>query len=98
VLRLVGLRTADIVWFPVIQSAFTALFGWLTASLIYAGVSFTINRMFAAQVEQGETLCRLLPEHFLIALILTLAAAVTAASMAGLRAARIEPSEGLREI
>ncbi len=98
VLRLVGLRTADIVWFPVIQSTFTAIFGWLTASLIYAGVSFTINRMFAAQVEQGETLCRLLPEHFLIALILTLTAAVIAASMAGLRAARIEPSEGLREI
>ena len=98
VLRLVGLRTADIVWFPVIQSAFTALFGWLTASLIYLIVSFTINRMFAGQLERGETLCRLLPEHFAIALALTLSAAIIAASMAGYRAARIEPSEGLREI
>lgn len=98
VLRLVGLRTADIVWFPVIQSAFTAFFGWLTAVLIFLMVSFTINRMFAGQLESGESLCRLLPTHFLIALALTLGAAILAASMAGYRAARIEPSEGLREI
>jgi putative ABC transport system permease protein len=98
VLRLVGLRTADIVWFPVIQSAFTALFGWLVASLIFLLVSYTLNQMFAAQLESGETLCRLLPSHFLIALALTLAASILAASMAGYRAARIEPSEGLREI
>jgi putative ABC transport system permease protein len=98
VLRLVGLRTADIVWFPVIQSAFTALFGWLVASLIFLLVSYTLNQMFAAQLESGETLCRLLPFHFLIALALTLTASVLAASMAGYRAARIEPSEGLREI
>ncbi len=98
VLRLVGLRTADIVWFPVIQSAFTALFGWLTASLIFLLVSYTINTLFAPQLESGETLCRLLPWHFLVALGMTLAASILAATMAGYRAARIEPSEGLREI
>jgi putative ABC transport system permease protein len=98
VLRLVGLRTADIVWFPVIQSAFTALLGWLVATLIFLLVSYTINNMFAGQLESGENICHLLPSHFLIALALTLAASVLAASMAGYRAARIEPSEGLREI
>ncbi|MCU7919200.1 MAG: FtsX-like permease family protein [Candidatus Thiodiazotropha sp. (ex Epidulcina cf. delphinae)] len=98
VLRLVGFRTGEIVWFPVLQSSFTALFGWLTASLVYLGVSFTINRMFASQLETNESVCRLLPEHFLIALLLTLGSAVLAASLAGYRAARIEPSEGLREI
>jgi putative ABC transport system permease protein len=98
VLRLVGLRTADIVWFPVIQSAFTALFGWLVACLIFLLVSYTINHMFANQLESGETLCRLLPSHLIFALGLTLAASILAASMAGYRAARIEPSEGLREI
>jgi putative ABC transport system permease protein len=98
VLRLVGLRTADIVWFPVIQSAFTALLGWLVAAMIFLIVSYSINQMFAARLETGETLCRLLPSHFLIALGLTLAASILAASMAGYRAARIEPSEGLREL
>ncbi|MDJ0807253.1 MAG: ABC transporter permease [Gammaproteobacteria bacterium] len=98
VLRLVGFRTGDIVWFPVIQSFYTAVLGWVTASLIYLGVSFIINKMFAKQLEQGDQVCSLLPEHFLIALGLTLLSAFLAAGMAGYRAARIEPSEGLREI
>ena len=98
VLRLVGLRTADIVWFPVIQSAFTALLGWLVASLIFVIVSYTINSLFTGQLQTGESLCRLLPSHFAIALALTLGASILAASLAGYRAARIEPSEGLREI
>ena len=98
VLRLVGLRTADIVWFPVIQSAFTALLGWLVASAIFLLVSYTINSLFTSQLQTGESLCRLLPSHFAIALALTLGASILAASLAGYRAARIEPSEGLREI
>ncbi|MCU7892519.1 MAG: FtsX-like permease family protein [Candidatus Thiodiazotropha sp. (ex Ustalcina ferruginea)] len=98
VLRLVGFRTGEIVWFPVLQSAFTAIFGWLTASIIYLGVSFTINRLFASQMDSSDSICRLLPNHFLIALILTLGAATIAAILAGFRAARIEPSEGLRDI
>ncbi|MCU7848694.1 MAG: FtsX-like permease family protein [Candidatus Thiodiazotropha sp. (ex Lucinoma kastoroae)] len=98
VLRLVGFRTGEIVWFPVLQSAFTALFGWLTASMIYLGVSFTINRLFASQMDSSDSICHLLPNHFLIALILTLGAATIAAILAGYRAARIEPSEGLRDI
>jgi putative ABC transport system permease protein len=98
ILRLVGFRTAEIVWFPVIQSAFTAILGWVAASLIYLGVSAAINHIFAPQLNSNEQVCYLLPEHIVIALILTLGFAVLAASLAGLRAARIEPSEGLREI
>ncbi|MET0088693.1 MAG: FtsX-like permease family protein [Candidatus Thiodiazotropha sp.] len=98
VLRLVGFRTAEIIWFPVIQSSFTAILGWLTASLIYLGVSYSINHLFAAQMQAGEQLCRLLPQHYAVALGLTLGFAILAAALAGMRAARIEPSEGLREI
>ena len=98
VLRLVGFRTGDIIWFPIIQSFYTAALGWLTASLVYQGVAYTINRMFYAQLKQGENVCQLLPEHFLIALALTVTSAFLAAALAGYRAARIEPSEGLREI
>jgi putative ABC transport system permease protein len=98
VLRLVGFRTGEIIWFPVLQSAFTALFGWLTASLIYLGVSYTINSLFLTQTAGSETICRLLPNHFLVALLLTLGSSIIAASLAGYRAARVEPSEGLREV
>ncbi|MEN8180434.1 MAG: FtsX-like permease family protein [Pseudomonadota bacterium] len=98
VLRLVGFRTGDIIWFPVIQSFYTAALGWVTASVIYLGVSYIINKMFIKQLEQGDTVCALLPEHFLVALGLTIVSAFLAAGMAGYRAARIEPSEGLREL
>jgi putative ABC transport system permease protein len=98
VLRLVGFRTGDIVWFPIIQSLYTAALGWFTASLVYQGVAYTINQMFSAQLKQGENVCQLLPEHFLIALALTITSSFLAAALAGYRAARIEPSEGLREI
>ncbi len=98
VLRLVGFRTGDIVWFPVVQSALTAAGGWLAASAIYLGVAYTVNSMLAPQVRPGETICLLLPRHFAIALALTLGAAVIASTLGGLHAARIEPSEGLRDI
>jgi putative ABC transport system permease protein len=98
VLRLVGFRTGDIIWFPVIQSFYTGALGWIAASLVYQGVALTINQMFSDQLNEGEYVCYLLPVHFALALGITLSAALLAAAMAGYRAARIEPSEGLREI
>jgi putative ABC transport system permease protein len=98
VLRLVGFRTIDIVWFPMVQALFTALLGWALAVSIYYVTAWMINDMMAAQVEAGQQVCRLLPLHYAIALALTCAAAVVAAGLAGLRSARIEPSEGLREL
>ncbi|MBU0499187.1 MAG: ABC transporter permease [Gammaproteobacteria bacterium] len=98
VLRLVGFHTGDIILFPVLQSVFTGLVGWFLASGIFFGVSFVINKLFADQLAEGQSVCRLLPEHFIVALVLTIAAAVIAAMLGGLRASRIEPSEGLRDI
>jgi putative ABC transport system permease protein len=98
VLRLVGFRTGDIVWFPVTQAFFTALFGWGLALGIFFGAAHTINGMLADQLAEGQRVCVLLPEHYVMALALTVSAAILAAALAGLRSARIEPSEGLREI
>jgi len=98
VLRLVGFRTGQIIWFPVIQAAFTALLGWALAVAIYLAAGSAINRMMAEQMEAGQQVCVLLPQHYLIALGLTLGASVLSAALAGFRAARIEPSEGMREI
>ncbi len=98
VLRLVGFRTGDIVWFPVLQAVFTGLLGWMLASFIYLGVEYSINRMLTSQLEPGETVCRLLPEHFFAAAAFTVGAAVLAAALGGYRAASIQPSDGLRDI
>lgn len=98
VLRLVGFRTGDIVWFPVIQAMYTALIGWAMAAGIYEVASWSINDMLATQMQGGQAVCLLLPVHFAWALALTVGSAVLAAALAGMRSARVEPSEGLREI
>ncbi len=98
VLRLVGFRTGDIVWFPVTQAFYTGVLGWALAIGIYFVAALGINSMLAEQMAGGEPVCVLLPQHFGMALGLTLGAAVFAAALAGWRSARIEPSEGLREI
>ena len=98
VLRLVGFRTGDIVWFPVTQAFYTGILGWALAVGIYFGAAATINNMLADQLSGEQEVCVLLPEHFAMALGLTVGAAVFAAALAGFRSARIEPSDGLREI
>ncbi len=98
VLRLVGFRTRDIVWFPMVQSLYTAVLGWVLAVSIYYVTARIINGMMAEQVQAGQLVCRLLPVHYAIALGLTCSAAILAACLAGMRSARIEPSEGLREL
>jgi len=97
VLRLVGFRTGDIVWFPMTQAIYTAVLGWGLAIGLYQGVAITINAMMADQTE-GQSVCVLLPEHFVAAGVVTVAAAIIAAALSGARAARIAPSDGLREI
>jgi putative ABC transport system permease protein len=98
ILRLVGFRTRDIIWFPMVQSLFTAILGWMLAVVIYYVTAVVINSMISDQLEAGQQVCRLLQIHYAIALGLTCSAAVIAAGLAGMRSARIEPSEGLREI
>ena len=98
VMRLIGFRTGDIVWFPVVQSIYTAVFGWALACGIYYAVAWSINRMLAPQLDAEQQVCRLLPEHYLMALGLTVTAAVISAIFAGMRSAHIEASDGLREI
>jgi putative ABC transport system permease protein len=98
VLRLVGFRTGDIVWFPVTQALYTGVLGWGLAIGIYFAAAYAINGMLADQLADGQQVCVLLPQHYLLALAMTVTAAIGAAALAGWRSARIEPADGLREI
>jgi putative ABC transport system permease protein len=98
VLRLVGFRTGDIMWFPMIQALYTGILGWGLAAAIYRLAAWAINDMLASQMDVGQQICNLLPIHYMIALGLTIGSSVLAAALAGFRSAKIEPSEGLREI
>ena len=98
VLRLVGFKSGRIVMFPVLQSCYTAFLGWLLAVLVYLIAEHMINFVLAPTLKLDRELCFLLTEHFLWALGVTVMVAIYAAILGGLRAARIEPSDGLRDI
>lgn len=98
VLRLVGFKSGRIVLFPVLQACYTALLGWLLAVLVYLAFEHVINFVLAPSLKLERELCYLLTEHFMWALALTVTVAIYAAILGGLRAARIQPSDGLREI
>jgi len=97
VLRLTGFRTKEIVWFPILQAAFTAAFAWLLACLVFLAVQGTLNALFASTIGGGQPVCRLQPWHLLAAFGMTLIAAVLAAVVGGRRVAELEPSIGLRD-
>ena len=98
VLRLIGFKSGRIVLFPVLQSLYTALLGWLLAVLVYLAFEHLINRFLAPRLNLDQALCFLLTEHFLWALALTVVIAMFAAILGGIRASSIEPSDGLRDI
>lgn len=96
VLRMIGFRTRGIVWFPMLQALMTGVLGWLLASVAYFVVQGGLNSMFMDNLGAGNPVCRLLPVHLVLALLLTLMAASFAAVLGGFRVARVEPSAGLR--
>jgi putative ABC transport system permease protein len=98
VLRLIGFKSGRIVLFPVLQSLYTALLGWILAVLVYLAFEHLINRFLAPRLNLDQALCFLLTEHFLWALALTVVIAMFAAILGGIRASSIEPSDGLRDI
>jgi putative ABC transport system permease protein len=98
VVCLLGFPTRSVVMFPMVQAALVGILGAITAFIIYAPVASMLNIWFLSSLRPGESICRLLPLHFLTALLVTLVVAVTAAAWAGYRVARIEPAEGIRDV
>ena len=96
-LRLVGYTSPAIMAFPLFQGALTSLLGTGLASGLYLGAATVIDHLFAASLN-NEALCRLLPEHFALALGIVLGVTLAASLHPAARAAAIEPSEVLRDV
>lgn len=96
VLRLLGFSSTALVAFVVLQALYTGVFGLLLAWGLYGAAELGLNRLF--QQTPGEYACRLLLGHYLLALLATLLCSSLAAASGGWRAARIEASEGLRDV
>ena len=97
-MRLTGFATGALMLFPLMQALLTALLGTTLAAGIYAVAAAVINRLFAASLNGMEQVCRLLPEHFLLAFALVAGLSLLAALGPALRAARVEPSEVIRDV
>ncbi|WP_343716201.1 FtsX-like permease family protein [Inquilinus sp.] len=97
-LRLIGLPTPALVAFPLTQALLIAVLGLILAGAGFAAAAAVLNTVFADGLQAGERICRLLPEHAAIAAAVTVAAALLSASWGALLAARIQPSEALRDV
>ena len=95
---LIGFSTGNIIWYPMLQSIATSIFGFLTAVILYRLVETLINGLFSDYLSAGEYVCRLSVGHMLIALVLTLTLAILASAYGAFRVSRIEPSEVIREV
>ena len=53
--------------YPSFHALFTAVLGWLGAVFVYLLLEQVINRMLAADLAAGQSICFLMPLHFLAA-------------------------------
>lgn len=95
-LRLVGLGTAPVIGFPMVQAMLVALAGITLSILLYVAVAAAFNAAFVSQLGRDEFVCRLSLRDGAIAAVLTVVFAAAAATVGGYRAAKIDPAEGLR--
>nr|VFK27231.1 MAG: putative ABC transport system permease protein [Candidatus Kentron sp. MB]VFK31064.1 MAG: putative ABC transport system permease protein [Candidatus Kentron sp. MB]VFK75504.1 MAG: putative ABC transport system permease protein [Candidatus Kentron sp. MB] len=96
-LRLLGHSNLTLAAFPAIQGIVTAGVASVAALGIYAAVAPVMNLVFSHQLAAGEAVCRLLPYHAILAVMLTLLLSLAASGVAGIKAWRISPVEGLRD-
>ncbi|MBR0684217.1 lipoprotein ABC transporter permease [Roseomonas eburnea] len=96
-LSLLGLKRRALLAMPLIQAAAVALAGAALAFGIAAAVATVLNRAFAGTVTGDRPVCLLNAFMAAGAAGVTLAGALVASLLAGLRAAAVAPAEGLAE-
>ncbi|NWB62296.1 MULTISPECIES: ABC transporter permease [unclassified Pseudomonas] len=96
VLRLLGFSTAGLLLFVVLQALYSAGFAAVLSGLLYGLAESGLNQLFV-QVP-GEHASHLLARHYGLALAAVLGVSAVAAACGGWRVARIQASEGIRDV
>lgn len=96
VLRLLGFSTGALLLFVVLQALYSGTLAAVLGAALYGAAELGLNRLFVKV--SGEYASHLLPHHYLVALLAVLSASAAAAVLGGLRVARIEASEGIRDV
>ncbi|MFQ6348315.1 ABC transporter permease [Pseudomonas sp. R11F] len=96
VLRLLGFSTGGLLWFVVVQALYSAGAAAVLSAGLYGLAEAGLNKLFV-QVP-GEYASHLLARHYGLALVAVLGVSAVAAACGGWRVARIQASEGIRDV
>ena len=96
VLRLLGFSTGGLLLFVVLQALYSAGFAAVLSAGLYGLAEAALNKLFV-QVP-GEHASYLLARHYGLALVAVLGVSAVAAACGGWRVARIQASEGIRDV
>lgn len=97
VLRLLGLKTLELVRFPVFQGVVLASAGVGLACIVFVLVARVINQLFREHLRAAESLCTLSLSHFVILVAGVFTLSIVSAVLAALQAIRLDPAEALRD-
>ena len=98
ILGLLGLPPRSLIAFPLTQAAAIAAVGLAIAFAVYGVAEGVINALFQAPGLEGRPVSLLYAEDAAIAAAGTIVGAIGAATVAGWRATRVEPAEGMRDV
>lgn len=97
-LRLMGYPRAAVMLFPLVQTLLTSVLGLGLSLLFYLAAALGIDYLFAEKLPGGEAVVVLLRAHVLGFFILTVMLSGLAALAAAAQAAKVEPSEVIRDL
>lgn len=98
VLKLIGYGPAWLVALPAGLGLAVGLLGALLAVPLFAATAAAINGFFAADLAPGEAACRLAPAEIAALVGVTMLVTLPSGLIAGRRAARVDPSEEVRDV
>ena len=96
VLRLLGFSTGGLLLFVMLQALYSAGFAAVLSAGLYGLAEAALNKLFV-QVP-GEHASHLVARHYGLALVAVLGVSAVAAACGGWRVARIQASEGIRDV
>ena len=96
VLRLLGFSSGALLLFVLLQALYSAGFAAVLSGGLYGLAEAAVNKLFM-QVP-GEYASHLLARHYGLALVAVLGVSIVAAAGGGWRVARIQASEGIRDV
>ena len=97
-LRLMGLRTRDMVLFPLIQAGSVALLGTVLALFVAVIAGTALNLMFDGSLPAGANVAKIGFGQVAAVLLATVAASLFSGSFGGFAIARMQPKEALRDV